>query len=38
MQSVPAVKNGKVFFLSDKLFRLGPRVLKGIEEMEAHLR
>jgi iron complex transport system substrate-binding protein len=37
MQSVPAVKNGKVFFLSDKLFRLGPRVPKGIEEMAGYL-
>jgi iron complex transport system substrate-binding protein len=33
MRSVPAVRNGKVFFASDKLFRLGPRVPKGIEEM-----
>ena len=30
---VPAVKNGKVFFLSDNLYRLGPRVVQGIEEM-----
>jgi iron complex transport system substrate-binding protein len=37
MQSVPAVKNGKVFFLSDKLFRLGPRVIDGIREMERYL-
>jgi iron complex transport system substrate-binding protein len=37
MQSVPAVKNGKVFFLSDKLFRLGPRVVKGIDEIAADL-
>ncbi len=37
MQSVPAVKNGKVFFLSDKLFRLGPRVVKGIEEIAGDL-
>jgi iron complex transport system substrate-binding protein len=33
MDSTPAVKNGKVFFLSDKLLRLGPRVVKGIEEL-----
>jgi iron complex transport system substrate-binding protein len=37
MRSVPAVKNGDVFFLSDKLFRLGPRVIKGIEEMAKDL-
>ena len=33
MSSVPAVKNGSVFYVSDKLFRLGPRVVKGIEEL-----
>lgn len=37
MKSVPAVRNGKVYFLSDKLFRLGPRVPKGIEEMAGYL-
>jgi iron complex transport system substrate-binding protein len=30
---VPAVKNGKVFFLSDNLYRLGPRVVQGIGEI-----
>jgi iron complex transport system substrate-binding protein len=35
---VPAVKNGKVFFLSDNLYRMGPRILKGIEEMAACLK
>jgi iron complex transport system substrate-binding protein len=35
---IPAVKNGKVFFLSDNLYRLGPRVVKGIEEMSGCLR
>lgn len=30
---VPAVKNGKVFYVSDGLYRLGPRVVKGIEEL-----
>jgi iron complex transport system substrate-binding protein len=34
----PAVRNGKVFFLSDSLYRLGPRVVKGIEEMSGCLR
>ena len=33
MHSVPAVKNGYVFYLSDSLYRLGPRVIRGIEEM-----
>jgi len=30
---VPAVKTGAVCFLSDNLYRLGPRVAEGIEEM-----
>jgi iron complex transport system substrate-binding protein len=35
LASVPAVKNGKVCFMSDNLYRLGPRVIKGIEELAA---
>ncbi len=38
LSTVPAVKNGKVFFVSDKLFRLGPRVVKGIEELSECLK
>jgi iron complex transport system substrate-binding protein len=34
---VPAVKNGAVFYISDRLYRLGPRVIKGIEEMAGYL-
>jgi iron complex transport system substrate-binding protein len=30
---VPAVKNGSVFYVSDSLYRLGPRVINGIEEI-----
>ncbi|MEK7307682.1 MAG: cobalamin-binding protein, partial [Nitrospirota bacterium] len=37
LSSVPAVKNKKVFYVSDNLFRLGPRVIKGIEELEVYL-
>jgi iron complex transport system substrate-binding protein len=33
ISSVPAVLEEKVFFLSDRLYRLGPRVVEGIEEM-----
>ena len=33
IDSVPAVKNGSVFYVSDGLYRLGPRVIRGIEEM-----
>jgi iron complex transport system substrate-binding protein len=35
LATVPAVKNGKVCFISDSLYRLGPRVIKGIEELAA---
>ncbi|HUJ18170.1 MAG TPA: cobalamin-binding protein [Nitrospirota bacterium] len=38
MSSVPAVRNGAVFYTSDKLYRLGPRVIGGIEELAACLR
>jgi iron complex transport system substrate-binding protein len=33
LKTVPAVKNNKICYLSDSLFRLGPRVIKGIEEL-----
>jgi ABC-type hemin transport system substrate-binding protein len=32
---VPAVENGKVCFVGDNLYRLGPRVVRGIEELAA---
>ncbi len=35
---VPAVKNGKVCFMGDGLYRLGPRVVKGIEELSECLK
>ena len=35
LASVPAVGNGSVFYISDSLYRLGPRVIKGIEELIA---
>jgi iron complex transport system substrate-binding protein len=38
ISSVPAVKNGHVFFLSDSLYRLGPRVVNGIREMASYLK
>jgi len=34
---LPAVKNGKVFFLSDNLYRLGPRIIPGLEELAKYL-
>ena len=36
--NIPAVRNKKVFFLSDNLYRLGPRIVKGIEELAACLK
>ena len=38
LKSVPAVKNGKVFYVGDYLYRLGPRTVKGISELEGYLR
>jgi iron complex transport system substrate-binding protein len=38
MTSVPAVRNGSVYYVGDSLFRLGPRVIKGIEELAACLK
>lgn len=35
MSSVPAVKNRRVCFVSDHLYRLGPRIIQGIEELSA---
>ena len=38
MRSVPAVRNNRVCYLGDGLYRLGPRVFKGIEELAACLK
>jgi iron complex transport system substrate-binding protein len=38
MKSVPAVKSGSICYLGDGLYRLGPRVVKGIEELAACLK
>lgn len=38
IKSVPAVRNNKVFYVSDSLYRLGPRVIKGTEELAVHLK
>jgi ABC-type Fe3+-hydroxamate transport system substrate-binding protein len=35
---VPAVKNGRVCYVGDGLYRLGPRVVQGIEELSACLK
>jgi iron complex transport system substrate-binding protein len=33
LSKIPAVKNGKVCYISDSIYRLGPRIVKGIKEM-----
>ncbi len=38
LATVPAVKNNKVCYVSDSLYRLGPRVVRGIEELDACMR
>lgn len=38
LSSVPAVKNGSVYYVSDSLYRLGPRIIKGIEELSECLK
>ena len=35
LATVPAVRNNRVCYVSDGLYRLGPRVVKGIEELDA---
>jgi len=35
LATVPAVRNNKVCYVSDSLYRLGPRVVQGIEELAA---
>jgi iron complex transport system substrate-binding protein len=38
LTSVPAVRNNKVFYVSDSLYRLGPRVAGGIQEIADFLK
>jgi iron complex transport system substrate-binding protein len=35
LRNVPAVKNGRICYVSDSLYRLGPRIVAGIEELAA---
>ncbi len=37
LSNVQAVRDGKVFYVSDSLYRLGPRAIKGIEELAGYL-
>jgi len=36
--ALPAVKNNRVFFVSDSLFRLGPRIIDGIKELSGYMK
>jgi len=33
LSSIPAVKNGEIYYISDSIYRLGPRIVKGVDEM-----
>ncbi len=35
---LPAVKNGKVYYVSENLYRLGPRVIPGLEELAQYIK
>jgi iron complex transport system substrate-binding protein len=35
---LPAVKKGKVFFVGDNLYRLGPRIIPGLEELAQYIK
>lgn len=37
LKSVPAVRSGRVFYVGDYLYRLGPRTMKGVDELAAHI-
>jgi iron complex transport system substrate-binding protein len=37
LSSLTAVKNNKVYYVSENLYRLGPRVIPGIEELSQYL-
>lgn len=37
LKNTPAARNSKVFYVSDNLYRLGPRTVKGIDELAGHL-
>lgn len=38
LKSVPAVKNNRIYYASDRLYRLGPGVIEGIEEIARFLK
>jgi ABC-type Fe3+-hydroxamate transport system substrate-binding protein len=38
LAGVPAIRSGKVFYVGDGLYRLGPRIPQGIEELAESLK
>jgi len=38
LSGVPAVKHNAVYYIGDSIYRLGPRIIKGIDEMAACLK
>jgi ABC-type Fe3+-hydroxamate transport system substrate-binding protein len=38
LATIPAVRDNRVCYVSDSLYRLGPRVVQGIEELDACIR
>jgi iron complex transport system substrate-binding protein len=38
LAALPAVENNRVFFVSDSLFRLGPRIIDGIKELSGYMK
>ena len=38
LSGIPAVRHGEVYYVSDSIYRLSPRIIKGIDEMARCLR
>jgi iron complex transport system substrate-binding protein len=38
LRMLDAVKQGRIFYVSDDLYRLGPRVVRGLNELAEHLK
>jgi len=38
LKTVPAVRNERVYYVSDYLYRLGPRTMNGVDELSGHVK
>ena len=38
LQSLEAIRQGRVYYIGDALFRMGPRITLGIAEIAGHVR